>query len=840
MAETKERFEELLLNNDRTNNSDVSATCNNTNCEYHHADTISTNQLDINLISIADREHIRKYHKKFHSRLHAKSFSANNINEIANTEEPPRTNNHSKTSQQIELQIKHHELETTENDPDEEQKYVEKELIITPNKSHTTSKPLLFYIDDINSVDITAENNQRSSVIRYKVAESVPLSICQECKIRIKYISRKSLHNMFLIILALILLISTVAAIIAFLNEFNSIKNNEKQKVKLFEISNEFNISQEDVDGISGCNTSVSSIIAWYDTLSYDHSTNTLFDKSIYKHNIKANDITGFIRLGIDQDDNYYLFGFANDSINFASVHVIDHTIVYILNESVVLISENNELSWSSIPFDRQYWKIRAIIVFDSNMKIEQCLSDYLKKKYLNSETDDENLENINLNDITIKECDHWQSSGKYKDDMVAWYDVNTGLKGNTLVDLSGKKNDIEVDHLQIGIDQDNNFKYIYGSMNDFIQLNDFIMPDSSIVQINYVGKLIGDAKDQLLCDSGTGLTIGFFEGHAANCRITKPGIIIASDVSDNYQDEWLLSTYQDFRKDIQSARHYYAQNGKKYATNINIQYETQYINLTVNCHKSSQWAITEIIMFKTDITSYSFSSWRHTYCIEKYLSNKYSIDIWEYELASLIITMPSINLFVITIMTAFIPIIFLLYVVSYQYDHEKFTKEFPAGCKTCSGTAICCCPMELFIQSCCCNFTSLCKKCGCCKCCEWCNCCCCDCCCRCASYCYNTCCCFSVCEKCCCDFCSCCCLKGSICRHYAVVNIMGFPFLGLFFAIIHCFKCVTDVFSINKSSILSSFTCFMIVLIQFVIDIMYIMDEYYDQLVPLCYNLMW
>eukprot|EP01083_Nonionella_stella_P006609 19171_1 len=219
----------------------------------------------------------------------------------------------------------------------------------------------------------------------------------------------------------------------------------------------------------------------------------------------------------------------------------------------------------------------------------------------------------------------------------------------------------------------------------------------------------------------------------------------------------------------------------------------------------------------------------------------------------SLIFTVPLVNGLAITMIGLFIPIIIFVVIGNKLRECNKLNSSMdvyiPFGYGTCIAT-IFCYPIEVIIQCCWCNFCSLCEKSTCIACCNSCcpkcydPCCekvfCPECCCRCCPYCYQTCCCFH-----CCahnpNYCNCCCLRGAMCRHYAIINIMGCPCLGLWFTLTHCFKCITDLFTINKSSILSSFTCFMIVLIQFTVDIMYIMDyEYHDKLINLSYNLMW
>eukprot|EP01083_Nonionella_stella_P095006 266662_1 len=263
------------------------------------------------------------------------------------------------SAQQLELHIK--ETNTTHKDE-------EKELTVSGCPSHPDNSSFVICVDDIMSMHMINTHNQRTSTIKYTISETHPLSKCRECKIRIEYISRRELHNLFLIILGLILLTVTFFSLAAFIKVSHSIVPDSVRK-------HASNIAQPKHLNLSQmllCNGQPLSLIGWYDVSSYEHHENVWYDRSSHTNNVN---IMGSMRVGVDIDNSLYLFGFATDFALFTSVFPQTYDLIYVLSSDVI-VTRNASISWDIINPNQKYWEVRGIVVMDASLNATdiQCV----------------------------------------------------------------------------------------------------------------------------------------------------------------------------------------------------------------------------------------------------------------------------------------------------------------------------------------------------------------------------------------------------------------------------------------------------------------------------------
>eukprot|EP01084_Bolivina_argentea_P283566 485700_1 len=295
----------------------------------------------------------------------------------------------------------------------------------------------------------------------------------------------------------------------------------------------------------------------------------------------------------------------------------------------------------------------------------------------------DRNTITSDLNSLNqIYECSRWDSS--YYDNIIAWYDANNGFNSSTniLFDLSNNKNHINLTNTNIqikteNINNTNQFKYLFGSTNDVIDIPINISNYQSFA-IYYMARYNGVNRGSILTDVSTEFYCGFNNGSAGVCYWN--GQRLSQCYSDIYGNEWVLS-----------AMHRYI--GKTSINDVNIWYCTQNCqtsfytdydsseskplslnHLNINGQYNSDWALTEIIITRIDLDTFLFDTSLGTMCIEDYFSNKYKINSYHYSIGSVIL-LQIFNwpIIVVIIAAGIVANVLLFYGFFYKMTIESF-----------------------------------------------------------------------------------------------------------------------------------------------------------------------
>eukprot|EP01084_Bolivina_argentea_P257829 434465_1 len=404
------------------------------------------------------------------------------------------------------------------------------------------------------------------------------------------------------------------------------------------------------------------------------------------------------------------------------------------------------------------------------------------------------------------------------------YYDKHSVTPKDELYDISNTNankdrficyNDNCSEPFKIGIDTKTNLSYIYGSSLDFLNI---IFLDNirygELMGIYYVASYDGNRfnRNGILTDIENNIYVGFYENRIGECVVfanTKYEAVIERGTKSNPQnDEWVLSTFyhrklaetteDDVEQDDDGLVNLYWHNNGQTYNQFFLPFKTYKIepkqyNWTINGNLSSDWRFTEIIIFKdsNNDQKHKLMSWADTDCIEQYLGQKYSINIWKYANFMLIVSVP----FVYLLLTLMLFYSIILWGFTMLYFMDKHQEDLAFIC-CCDYIKIICVPNNLFTQLCICNWC--CHDCGrgnCCHdgCCgcglftNWRNCC---------GF-YQTCCCCPSCSnvKCTQKYL---CLMGPCCRHQLMINIMVYPFVAFIQNIINLIYCYV-YYKLNK-----------------------------------------
>eukprot|EP01084_Bolivina_argentea_P300401 517987_1 len=290
----------------------------------------------------------------------------------------------------------------------------------------------------------------------------------------------------------------------------------------------------------------------------------------------------------------------------------------------------NGSINWGINIQNGSAWAVSAMMIFDEQLTKSQieCVETFLIDKYnlLSNESVDANQSN-HTDVYKISECDRW-SAVNY-DHIVSWYDVNNGFDGNTLFDLSGHSNHISIaKNIKVGVHK-YNFRYLYGSRNDIINIpNSISFNNDYLTAIYYIGRYNGNDKGSVMADGSNKFYFGFYQQNSGVCYLD--GIKLSEFETNIYGDEWLLSSIY-----VDDTYHtwYCTQNCDTFFIDGSGLFETVQLNLSVNGEYDSDWALTEIIILKMKKKRLRFIPFRDSICIEQYLSNKYNINSYQYNI---------------------------------------------------------------------------------------------------------------------------------------------------------------------------------------------------------------
>eukprot|EP01084_Bolivina_argentea_P290150 498335_1 len=417
--------------------------------------------------------------------------------------------------------------------------------------------------------------------------------------------------------------------------------------------------------------------------------------------------------------NNELIFGFKNDSSDIIYHQQSENTTSntsassqkWTINVDTPYIFRSNHThasnyvnkssgEWGINMMNSSDWAIGEILLFNQLLSVTEieCIENMLLKKYYLRENNTINNSSKNISYPTIYECDRWSSN--YYDQIVGWYDVNTGFDNNVLFDLSTNKNDILLENIKIGIEPRSKFKYLYGSTNDVLHIP-IIMNNK--YAIYYVARYNGNNQGfiSVISDHSIGFWCGFKTGNGVLCHWNEQKLLEIN--SDIYSNEWVLTSFLSTDSNI----HLCTQNCRTYF-DVDLESYDYTLNLTINGRYNSEWALTEIII--VDLNSkWAFSAYRDTMCIEKYLSHKYGINSYEYNTGDIILfqvsNWPAIVCIFISVFGIFI------WKVGFcaKGSAELCAQFFQCCCYTCH-----CCADS--VDCCCGTFRGLCARhiCGC------------------------------------------------------------------------------------------------------------------------------
>eukprot|EP01083_Nonionella_stella_P026421 72714_1 len=364
-------------------------------------------------------------------------------------------------------------------------------------------------------------------------------------------------------------------------------------------------------------------------------------------------------------DDKEWIFGFQNASeniiyhdgialtVNASSSHkkainewVINVDSTHVFRSQQETLYENadvsnpshedeNVIKWGINMFKSSDWAIAAIIVFNQQLSVPQieCIETMLVNQYhINTTHHNDGNNHTAVDHPTIYECNRW--TALYYDDILAWYDANSGFENDVLIDLSQKQNNIDLNesNINIGLEANKGFKYLYGSTNDSIDIP-LNIDNSDAVVIHYVARYNGNDKGSILTDIATGFLCGFNDGNAGVCYWNEQRL--SQFEADVYGNQWVLSSF--FRDQYDDTNNWFCT--QNCDTSFYIDYDSSDLGLrlTINGEYNSEWALAEIIiadLSSNDLTNPSFE----TMCFEEYFSNKYDIDSYKYDTKTILL----------------------------------------------------------------------------------------------------------------------------------------------------------------------------------------------------------
>eukprot|EP01084_Bolivina_argentea_P298572 514557_1 len=299
--------------------------------------------------------------------------------------------------------------------------------------------------------------------------------------------------------------------------------------------------------------------------------------------------------------------------------------------------TNDNVIVWGVNIFNDSDWAVQTVLLFKYQLSFAQieCVENYLVNKYhlLSNDGSNDDIYNVQVKTPKIYECDRWQE-GFDSEYIVSWYDVNIGFDNNTLFDLSKNSHDILLNNHMIGIDEiSGSFNYLYGSLNYSISIPISIDMNNTLwTAIYYVARYNGNDKGSILVDVSRAFRCGFYQGNAGVCYLGNNQI---SEFKTNvYEEQWVLSSFKqtNFAPNV---AYYCTQNCETSSRRYDIVHGE--LNLTINGEHNSEWAFTEIIIVQIPENELYFIPFIDTMCIEEYLSNKYNINSYKYNIKSAI-----------------------------------------------------------------------------------------------------------------------------------------------------------------------------------------------------------
>eukprot|EP01084_Bolivina_argentea_P300400 517986_1 len=293
-------------------------------------------------------------------------------------------------------------------------------------------------------------------------------------------------------------------------------------------------------------------------------------------------------------------------------------------------VKDDKPINWGINIFNTSDWAIATLILVNHQLLLSemQCIEHFLVNKYNLSHNENNDINDDNyVYEAKIHECDRWSTSNY--DYITNWYDVNNGFDGNTLFDLSGHSNHISIaKNIKVGVHK-YNFRYLYGSRNDIINIpNSISFNNDYLTAIYYIGRYNGNDKGSVMADGSNKFYFGFYQQNSGVCYLD--GIKLSEFETNIYGDEWLLSSIY-----VDDTYHtwYCTQNCDTFFIDGSGLFETVQLNLSVNGEYDSDWALTEIIILKMKKKRLRFIPFRDSICIEQYLSNKYNINSYQYNI---------------------------------------------------------------------------------------------------------------------------------------------------------------------------------------------------------------
>eukprot|EP01084_Bolivina_argentea_P090034 162295_1 len=428
-----------------------------------------------------------------------------------------------------------------------------------------------------------------------------------------------------------------------------------------------------------------------------------------------------------------------------------------------------HDINWGINIFNSSDWAVATVILFNYQLSVPQaeCVERMIINKYNLEPLNNKASDNINhtrniTHNAKIYECDRWsESTDNY---IVNWYDVNSGFNGSTLFDLSGNSNHISIDeNIKVGVHK-NDFRYLYGSQNSILHIPNAFYVKPYFTAIHYVARFNGNNRGSILVDAASKFYCGFYRGKSGICYSND--VKLTDESESGYDDQWLLSSIYVNNYYVwycaQNCETFFIEDKAKLFSDVTL-------NLTINGEYNTEWALTEIIIVKMDYRPYGFVPFTDSMCIEKYLSNKYNINSYQYNNKN-IFALPFLNF--TGIILILIGGIFANYLLYYGFLRKMISDMILQILQSCCFACYCCC------GDCCTRFW--CGFCYCGKCC-CCSCCCCRCysgiwcctfCCRCFQF-------FCMCRNCCCGA-----LKGIFFRHICACQISILPIYNVLSAV--------------------------------------------------------
>eukprot|EP01084_Bolivina_argentea_P207463 353960_1 len=395
---------------------------------------------------------------------------------------------------------------------------------------------------------------------------------------------------------------------------------------------------------------------------------------------------------------------------------------------------EHAEINWGINIFNSSDWGVATILLFTHQLSLSQiqCMENILFNKYeLSSNVSNYQAGNHDLvtteQTKNIYECDRWKS-GFVDDYIIGWYDANNGfdLSTHTLFDLSKLYNNYESfngstdilldENIKIGINEFNkDFRYLYGATNNVISIPISIDTNNVLwTAIHYVARYNGNDRGSILSDISSHFFCGFYNESAGVCELNEQSI--SEFREDVYGDEWVLSSfYYHFES---NDAFYCTQNCKTSFKTNNPRILDDTLMLTINGEKNTDWAFTEIIIVQITNNEWHFIPFVDTMCIEEYLSNKYHVDSYRYNIHN-ITALQACNWFCIIFII--IGSIFVNWRLKYGFvgklSSDTITHTFQAFnicCYFCCDRCCCCC--TCCIHCCCGALQGICTRhcCGC------------------------------------------------------------------------------------------------------------------------------